>query len=99
MNKSKKLNKNKNKTRKNKFGGKNCVQKCKNKFFKIVKKSPKLNKYKTFFSYLGIKGKKYDEIIDREVNKVLDDKQTTDDPVFKMCVNECEKPGKSKKIF
>ena len=37
MNKIKKLNK-KYKTRKNKYGGKNCTQKCKDKYYKLLKK-------------------------------------------------------------
>jgi hypothetical protein len=70
---------NKHKTRKNKFGGNNCTKKCKDKFYKAVKKSKKLNKYKKFFSILGIKGKEYDKIVDQEVKKVIDSKQNTND--------------------
>jgi len=94
MNKTRKYKTKKNKSRKNKFGGKNCVKKCKDKFYKLVKKSKTINKYKTFFSYLGINGAKYDELVDKEIKKVIDSKANTDDPAFKLCVKDCEKSKK-----
>jgi hypothetical protein len=93
MNKTRKLKK--NKTSKNKFGGKiNCQNKCKQKFFKEIKKSKKLKNYKKFFSYFGFSSSKFDKMVDEETKKILNQKENTDDPVFKICVSDCEKSRK-----
>jgi hypothetical protein len=96
MNKSKKLNK-KIKTRKNKYGGKmTCTQKCKDKYYKLLKKykSPKIDNYKNFLSYLGVKKEDFDKKFDEEIKKALNKKETQNDPAFKLCISDCEKSRK-----
>jgi len=95
MNKIKKLNK-KYKTRKNKYGGKNCTQKCKDKYYKLLKKykSPKIDRYKFFLSFLGVKKEDFDKKYDEEIKKALEKKETQDDPAFKICISDCEKSRK-----
>jgi hypothetical protein len=89
MNKSK-MNK------KNKFGGKNCTKKCKEKYYKILKKStnPKVDNYKKFFSFLGVKNKDFDKLYEEEIKKILDQKETQNHPAFKLCKSDCEKSRK-----
>lgn len=69
-----------------KRGGQNCKTQCKAMFASEVKQDKKykaINKMAFFF------GKQ--KYVDEELNKVLDDKDIQNDPVFKECIKDCNK--------
>ena len=71
---------------KRKKGGNTCKTQCKAMFVKEVQQNTKykaINKMASFF------GKQ--QYVAEELNKVLDDKDIQNDPVFKECVKDCNK--------
>ena len=67
-------------------GGKNCKTKCKAMFASEVQQKSRykaMNKIASFF------GK--EKAVEEELNKILDDKDIQNDPVFKGCVKDCNK--------
>lgn len=79
------------KTKKNKKGGKtiSCKNKCKNMIKNDLKKTSKYKFARKVFSYMGIKD--IDKQMDEEMDKILNEKKTLNDPVFKECINNCKK--------
>ena len=67
-------------------GGKNCKTKCKAMFVKEVQQNTKYKAINKMASFFG--KQKY---VAEELNKVLDDKDIQNDPVFKECIKDCNK--------
>ena len=65
---------------------KGCKTKCKAMFASEVKQDKKYKAINKIASFFG--KQKY---VEEELNKVLDDKDIQNDPVFKECVKDCNK--------
>ena len=74
-------------TKKRKGGKKkNCTSKCKADFTKEIQTDNRFKALNKISSFFGAK-----KTLDKELNNILDSKDTQNDKVFKNCVKECEK--------